>query len=137
MPPKKKIRIKKKNVVLTPRSIEHVMEEPQKNNASQTLHIEDADTEDLENSASQAVELNSATVKDPVKQTPLEAEKAKPSPKIDLTLDLSEPTFKFFCYRCGQKLKVPRSWANLSTTCGRCKHDVVVPPPLSHPDGGV
>ncbi len=43
---------------------------------------------------------------------------------------LGEPTFKFFCYRCGQKLQVPVSWSNKSHTCGRCGHDIVIPPPL-------
>ncbi len=128
--PTKKIRIKKKNVVLSPRSIEHVISEPAVPDASQTLHIDDPDEDVIDNSASTVVELNSSTMKDPVEQRPLEPEKTKASPKIDLTQDLSEPTFKFFCYRCGQKLKVPLSWANLSTSCARCKHDVVVPPPL-------
>lgn len=128
--PAKKIRIKKKIVVLTPRSIEHVMNESKKTDAFNTLHIEDQDDDVMDNSASSVVELNSSTLRDPVEQRPLAPEKTKPSPKIDLTQDLSEPTFKFFCYRCGQKLKVPNSWANMSTTCARCKHDVVVPPPL-------
>lgn len=43
---------------------------------------------------------------------------------------VGEPTFKFFCYRCGQKLIVPVSWANKSYPCGRCHHEIVIPPPL-------
>ncbi len=43
---------------------------------------------------------------------------------------VGEPTFKFFCYRCGQKLMVPVSWANKSYPCGRCHHEIVIPPPL-------
>lgn len=41
-----------------------------------------------------------------------------------------EPTFKFFCYRCGQKLMVPISWANNMYPCGRCGHDITIPPPM-------
>lgn len=132
MPPKKIRIIKKKEVTLTPKSIERVNSEPKGTNPSQTLHIEDPDEQEvIDNSASTVVELNSSTIKDPVEQRPLQPEKAKSSPKVDLTQDLSEPTFKFFCYRCGQKLKVPVSWANLSTTCARCGHDLVVPPPIA------
>jgi hypothetical protein len=43
---------------------------------------------------------------------------------------LGEPTFKFYCYRCGQKLKVPVSWANKMYPCIRCGHDIMIPPPL-------
>lgn len=137
MPAKKIVVKKKKSVVLNPRSVERiqmddaVVKSPLLK-SNQTLHIEeDPDDENvLDNSASTVVELNSSTLKDPVEQRPLEPEKAKASPKIDLTQDLSEPTFKFYCYRCGQKLKVPLSWANLSTICGRCGRDLVVPPPL-------
>ena len=128
--PAKKIRIKKKSVVLSPKSFTRTNADAKTSGVSNTLHIDDPDEEVMDNSASTVVELNSSTMKDPVEQRPLQPEKVKPSPKIDLTQDLSEPTFKFFCYRCGQKLKVPISWANLSTICGRCKHDLVVPPPL-------
>jgi hypothetical protein len=136
MPAKKIIVKKKKSVVLNPRSVERVQidDDAVKSpllKTNQTLRIEDSDDEEaLDNSASTVVELNSSTLKDPVEQRPLQPEKAKASPKIDLTQDLSGPTFKFYCYRCGQKLKVPLSWANLSTTCGRCGRDLVVPPPL-------
>lgn len=136
MPAKKIIVKKKKSVVLSPRGIERVQTDVDEVKSPllkshQTLHIDDPGDEDvMDNSASTVVELNSATLKDPVEQRPLAPENAEPSPKIDLTQDLSQPTFKFFCYRCGQKLKVPVSWANLSTTCGRCGRDLVVPPPL-------
>lgn len=53
--------------------------------------------------------------------------KQKSRPAMEV---LGEPSFKFFCYRCGQKLQVPVSWANKSHTCGRCGHDIVIPPPL-------
>lgn len=98
--------------------------------ASQTFHIEDPDDEILDASDSMAVELNSSTVKDPVKQVPLEPEEVEPSPKEIPPEEVEIPTFKFFCYRCGQKLKVPIEWANMSTRCLRCEHDIVIPPPL-------
>jgi hypothetical protein len=44
---------------------------------------------------------------------------------------LGMPTFKFFCYRCGQKLQVPISWANKMQTCGCCGHEIRIPPPLT------
>lgn len=102
-------------------------------NKSATLKVQDdelrfADEEDvLDASQSSVVELNSSTVKDPVPQIPLEPEKAEATQKLP---DPKEEHFKFFCYRCGQRLKVPVSWANKSTPCGRCGHDLVVPPPL-------
>gem|GEM_PF-1515990 len=43
---------------------------------------------------------------------------------------LGEPSFKFFCCRCGQKLKVPVSWANKNFSCVRCGHEITIPPPL-------
>lgn len=127
--PAKKIVIKKKNsVILTPKIIG---QENDKVGPSQTLHIPDPDEDEaLDNSASGVVELNSSTVKDPVKQRPLNTDQVQSSPELDLTQDLTEPTFKFYCYRCGQKLKVPLSWADHSTSCARCGRDVVVPPPL-------
>lgn len=130
--PAKKIIVKKKgSVALTPKVI--LQDQSSKPGPSKTLHIPDPDEEEaLDNSATGAVavQLNSATRRDPVEQRPLNPEKSERSPEMDLTQDLTEPTFKFFCYRCGQKLKVPFSWANLSTTCGRCGRDLVVPPPL-------
>jgi hypothetical protein len=39
------------------------------------------------------------------------------------------PTFKFFCYRCGQKLQVFVSWAGAMHPCPMCKSKVLVPPP--------
>ncbi|MGA0334230.1 MAG: hypothetical protein ACO3N7_07915 [Kiritimatiellia bacterium] len=128
--PAKKIIVKKKgSVVLTPKVM--IQDHNSKPGPSQTLHIPDPEDEDaLDNSASGAVHLNSSTLRDPVEQRPLNPEQSEPSPKMDLTQDLAEPTFKFYCYRCGQKLKVPVSWAHLSTTCGRCGRDLVVPPPL-------
>lgn len=98
--------------------------------ASQTFHIEDPDDEILDASDSMAVELNSSTIKDPVKQFPLEPEEVEPSPKEVPPEKKEVPSFKFFCYRCGQKLKVPVEWANMSTRCLRCEHDIVIPPPL-------
>jgi hypothetical protein len=77
-----------------------------------------------------AVDLNSATVKDQVMQKPLDVDQAPPAPRKPPHEVLGEPTFKFFCYRCGQKLMVPVSWANKSYPCGRCGHDIVIPPPL-------
>lgn len=130
--PAKKIVIKKRDRPLKPRVIQRIiLSTDTKTGPSHTLHIDDPDDEDvMDNSASRVVELNSASLKDLVEQRPLQPQAEKVSPQIDLTQDLSEPTFKFFCYRCGQKLKVPFSWANLSTTCGRCGHDLVVPPPI-------
>ncbi len=98
--------------------------------SSQTFHIEDPDDEILDASDSMAVELNSSTIKDPVKQVPLEPEEVEPGPKEIPPEEVEVPTFKFFCYRCGQKLKVPMEWANMSTRCLRCNHDIVIPPPL-------
>jgi DNA-directed RNA polymerase subunit RPC12/RpoP len=97
---------------------------------SQTFHIEDPDEEVLDASDSMAVELNSSTIKDPVKQVPLEPEEMEQSPPEIPPEKKEVPTFKFYCYRCGQKLKVPVEWANMSTRCLRCGHDIVVPPPL-------
>ncbi len=97
---------------------------------SQTFHIEDPDDEILDASDSMAVELNSSTIKDPVKQVPLEPEEVEPSPREIPPEEKEVPTFKFYCYRCGQKLKVPVEWANMSTRCLRCEHDIVIPPPL-------
>ncbi len=48
---------------------------------------------------------------------------AVPTPK-DTT-----PTFKFFCYRCGQKLQVFVSWAGAMHPCPMCKSELLVPPP--------
>jgi len=138
MPPKKiVVKKKKKSIVLSPRNVEvfHYDDSTEPSPASQTLHIpdpdEDEDEDVLDNSASGVVELNSSTSDYAVEQRPLEPESAEESPDLDLTQDLSEPTFKFFCYRCGQKLKVPSSWANKSTNCARCEQDVVIPPPLT------
>ena len=68
---------------------------------------------------------------------PAQVEAALPDPQAQVVVKqkpprevLGEPTFKFFCYRCGQKLMVPVSWANKTHTCGRCNHDIVIPPPL-------
>lgn len=97
---------------------------------SQTFQIEDPDAEILDASDSMAVELNSSSIKDPVKQVPLEPEEVESSPKEIPPEEVEIPTFKFFCYRCGQKLKVPMEWANMSTRCLRCDHDIVIPPPL-------
>ncbi|MEX2606219.1 MAG: hypothetical protein WD708_02645 [Kiritimatiellia bacterium] len=97
--------------------------------ASQTFHIEDPDEQILDASDSMAVELNSSTIKDPVKQVPLEPEEVEPSPP-EIPSEEEVPSFKFHCYRCGQKLKVPVEWANMSTRCLRCEHDIVIPPPL-------
>ncbi|MCH8510550.1 MAG: hypothetical protein LAT83_02750 [Kiritimatiellae bacterium] len=63
----------------------------------------------------------------PIEPPPEIKVKQKSRPSMEV---LGEPTFKFFCYRCGQKLQVPVSWANKSHTCGRCGHDIVIPPPL-------
>jgi hypothetical protein len=76
------------------------------------------------------VDLNSRSVNDPVMQRPLDVDAAPPAPRKPPREVLGEPTFKFFCYRCGQKLMVPVSWANKSYPCGRCGHDIVIPPPL-------
>jgi len=131
MPAKKiVVKKKKKKVTLSARNVQVVKDESPEPHPSQTVHMDASEEEALDNSASTVVELNSSTLKDPVKQIPLEPEKAEPSPKSDSIQELPEETFKFHCYRCGQKLKVPLSWANMSTTCGRCRHDVVVPPPL-------
>lgn len=78
-------------------------------------------------SDSVAVELNSPDLHDHEPQIPLKPDEAEttaepPTPGAD--------SFKFYCYRCGQRLKVPVSWANKSTPCGRCGHDLVIPPPL-------
>lgn len=98
--------------------------------SSQTFQIEDPDAEILDASDSMAVELNSSSIKDPVKQVPLEPEEVGPSSKEVPPEKKEVPSFKFFCYRCGQKLKVPMEWANMSTRCLRCDHDIVIPPPL-------
>lgn len=136
MPTKKiVVKKKKKSIVLSPRNVEFIHDDDDDSRvpspASQTLHIPDPDEDVLDNSASGVVELNSSTSDYAVEQRPLEPESADESPDLDLTQDLSEPTFKFFCYRCGQKLKVPTSWANKSTNCARCEQDVVIPPPLT------
>jgi len=78
------------------------------------------------------VDLNDPSVRDDVEQRPLDPSQTQrtPLPKPPKEV-LGEPTFKFFCYRCGQKLMVPVSWANKSYPCRRCGHDIVIPPPLS------
>ena len=43
---------------------------------------------------------------------------------------LEEKQFKFYCYRCGQRLKVPLSWAKKSLECGQCERTIIIPPPL-------
>ncbi|WFB36570.1 hypothetical protein P3T73_02195 [Kiritimatiellota bacterium B12222] len=128
MPAKKTIRVKRKATgALTPKKIIRI-----DTNAPEPMHtVKIDDTDVLDNASSGVVKLNSSTLKDPVEQRPLDPETAEDSPDLDLTQDLTEATFKFFCYRCGQKLKVPISWANMSTSCGRCGHDLVVPPPLA------
>ena len=108
---------------------------PPKENSS-TLRVEEDEIEVvmeenvLDASDSMAVELNSSTVRDPVLQQPLTPENAEPSPPGPQPED---EHFKFFCYRCGQRLKVPVVWANKSIPCGRCGHDLVIPPPLVDP----
>lgn len=85
------------------------------------------ESETLETTETAPTELNSSTVKDSVPQVPLSTEEAETTQELP---DPEEEHFKFFCYRCGQRLKVPVSWANKSTPCGRCGHDLVIPPPL-------
>lgn len=41
------------------------------------------------------------------------------------------PCFKFFCYRCGQKLRVPAAWAGKMHTCKACHSDIIIPEPLA------
>jgi hypothetical protein len=43
---------------------------------------------------------------------------------------IEEKSFRFHCYRCGQRLKVPVSWAKMSIHCGRCDRKLIIPPPL-------
>ena len=77
-------------------------------------------------------------VDDPVMKADMEAEPLPPPEELKTpagkvsgqALADGEPTFKFFCYRCGQKLMVPVSWANRGYPCGRCGHDIIIPPPL-------
>lgn len=74
---------------------------------------------------------SSPSKKAPEPEPPVEEEEVvvkKKSPPLREVL--GEPTFKFFCYRCGQKLQVPVSWANKHHSCARCGHDILIPPPL-------
>jgi hypothetical protein len=127
---KKKIKIRS-----TKSKLEEANQEPlgAHEHNSATLRVDDDDlkfAEDapvLDASDSTAVELNSSTVKDPVAQIPLHPEKAEATQELP---DPKEDHFKFHCYRCGQRLKVPVAWANKSIPCGRCGHDLVIPPPL-------
>lgn len=41
-----------------------------------------------------------------------------------------EKQYRFYCYRCGQRLKVPLSWAKKIIECGRCARKIIIPPPL-------
>lgn len=43
-----------------------------------------------------------------------------------------EEMFKFYCCRCGQKLKVLTSWAGHMRACPICHHEILVPHPLSY-----
>jgi hypothetical protein len=43
---------------------------------------------------------------------------------------IEEKHFRFYCYRCGQRLKVPVSWAKMGIACGRCERNIIIPPPL-------
>jgi len=114
---------KKKSVILKPKSIKTESTPA----SGKTLHLDDPDDEVMDASQSTVVELNSSTLRDPIPQKKLEPEEAEPTPE---DIPPQEEMFKFFCYRCGQKLKVPMSWANMSIRCGRCDHDLVIPPPL-------
>ncbi len=42
----------------------------------------------------------------------------------------SSKHFKFFCYRCGQKLQVPVAWSGRQHPCGRCGESILIPEPL-------
>lgn len=78
------------------------------------------------------VDLNDPSIKSQVEQRPLDPSQTQRTPQPTPPREvLGEPTFKFFCYRCGQKLQVPVSWANKSYPCGRCHNDIVIPPPLN------
>lgn len=77
------------------------------------------------------VELNDPSIQSPEEQRPLDPSLTQRTPQPTPPREvLGEPSFKFFCYRCGQKLQVPVSWANKSYPCGRCHNDIVIPPPL-------
>jgi DNA-directed RNA polymerase subunit RPC12/RpoP len=54
----------------------------------------------------------------------------KTAPRAPAREVLGAATFKFFCYRCGQKLQVPVAWSNKMHTCRSCGHDILIPPPL-------
>jgi len=71
------------------------------------------------------VSMSPSPVVNPLDPSGKESAPVKPPREV-----VGEPTFKFFCYRCGQKLMVPVSWANKSYPCGRCHHEIVIPPPL-------
>ena len=43
---------------------------------------------------------------------------------------VDEKHFRFYCYRCGQRLKVPLSWAKKMIACGQCDRNIIIPPPL-------
>lgn len=43
---------------------------------------------------------------------------------------VEEKQYRFYCYRCGQRLKVPLSWAKKIIECGRCARKIIIPPPL-------
>ncbi|MCC5845383.1 MAG: hypothetical protein JJU05_14130 [Verrucomicrobia bacterium] len=86
----------------------------------QTSHFFDAylaESQKLKQTASNQEEANAVS----------EAQAPETPPTREV---LGAPTFKFFCYRCGQKLQVPVAWANKMHTCKSCGYEIVIPPPL-------
>ena len=85
---------------------------------------------DMEDGSPNPVELTkSKTAIDPEVQAP-EVDRLTTEDVTALRHESQEIIFKFYCYRCGQKLKVPVSWANRMYPCIRCRHDILIPPPL-------
>lgn len=91
------------------------------------LKVEKRNALNVDASNTQALRLNSSELEEGITQIPLDPSMVQPHPA---PAEVEQKTFKFHCYRCGQKLKVPVAWANMSIPCRRCGHEIVIPPPL-------
>jgi hypothetical protein len=138
----------KKRVVLTPKSVKAVYRDTEKivvpEDAFCSEPVEDA-LEEIKSPGSvlpqglqtshffDAYLAESQQLKQsvPKPEDSASAPEAPAPPVVPVREALGMPTFKFFCYRCGQKLQVPVAWANKMHVCKSCGYDIVIPPPLT------
>jgi DNA-directed RNA polymerase subunit RPC12/RpoP len=52
-------------------------------------------------------------------------EELHPEPEAEPT----NGTFKFYCYRCGQKLEAHTDWSGMNVECTTCHSKIQIPPP--------